>query len=79
MLRAPIPLLVQYLLDDDLFPLSGMRAADAQLAGIYDPVSGIHRAVLPWTAQVRSGNAAGRRVLAAEMAILITCASLSLK
>ncbi len=29
--RAPIPLLVQYLLDDDLFTEPGMRAADARL------------------------------------------------
>ncbi|RSM85024.1 acetylesterase [Kibdelosporangium aridum] len=33
--RAPIPLLVQYLLDDDLFPTSGIRAADARLTEIY--------------------------------------------
>jgi dienelactone hydrolase len=31
--RAPSPLLVQYLLDDDLFTEPGMRAADARLAG----------------------------------------------
>ncbi len=29
--RAPVPLLVQYLLDDDLFTEPGMRAADARL------------------------------------------------
>lgn len=33
--RAPSPLLVQYLLDDGLFPLAGMRAAHARLQEIY--------------------------------------------
>jgi dienelactone hydrolase len=33
--RAPSPLLVQYDSDDELFPASGMRAADARLAEMY--------------------------------------------
>jgi hypothetical protein len=33
--RAPSPLLVQYLSDDHLFPLEGMRAADQRLAAHY--------------------------------------------
>ncbi len=36
--RAPSPLLVQYDLDDDLFTLEGMRAADARLALHYGSV-----------------------------------------
>ncbi len=36
--RAPSPLLVQYLLDDDLFTEQGMRAADARLAGHFASV-----------------------------------------
>ncbi len=33
--RAPAPLLVQYVLDDELFPEDGMRAADRMLADRY--------------------------------------------
>jgi dienelactone hydrolase len=33
--RAPSPLLVQYLRDDELFPLAGMTAADQRLTAIY--------------------------------------------
>jgi dienelactone hydrolase len=33
--RAPAPLLVQYALDDDLFSVAGMRAADARIAALY--------------------------------------------
>ena len=33
--RAPSPLLVQYLLHDQLFRLEGMRAADQRLAAHY--------------------------------------------
>lgn len=36
--RAPSPLLVQYLLDDDLFTEAGMRAADARLRGHFAAV-----------------------------------------
>ncbi len=36
--RAPSPLLVQYLLGDDLFTEPGMRAADARLAGHFTGV-----------------------------------------
>jgi dienelactone hydrolase len=36
--RAPSPLLVQYLEDDALFPLAGMRAAHERLAGHYTAV-----------------------------------------
>lgn len=35
---APAPLLVQYLLDDGLFTVKGMRDADAKLAAAYDSV-----------------------------------------
>ena len=38
--RAPSPLLVQYLLDDDLFTEPGMRAADARLR---DHFAGVRR------------------------------------
>lgn len=34
--RAPSPLLVQYLLDDDLFPRDGMHAAHARLTELYE-------------------------------------------
>jgi dienelactone hydrolase len=33
--RAPSPLLVQFLLDDALFPVDGMRAAHARLTALY--------------------------------------------
>jgi dienelactone hydrolase len=36
--RAPSPLLVQYDLEDDLFTLEGMKAADARLAALYQSV-----------------------------------------
>ncbi len=35
---APAPLLVQYALDDPLFTVAGMRAADARIAGCYRSV-----------------------------------------
>jgi dienelactone hydrolase len=34
--RAPSPLLVQYLRDDALFPLAGMRSADTRLRRLYE-------------------------------------------
>jgi dienelactone hydrolase len=36
--RAPSPLLVQYALDDDLFTVEGMRAADARIGAFYESV-----------------------------------------
>ena len=36
--RAPMPLLVQYDLDDDLFTVKGMRDADSRIAGHYQRV-----------------------------------------
>jgi dienelactone hydrolase len=36
--RAPLPLLVQYDLDDDLFTVKGMRDADSRIAGHYQHV-----------------------------------------
>ena len=35
-LEAPSPMLVQYLRDDALFPLCGMRAADRRLGELYE-------------------------------------------
>lgn len=40
--RAPMPLLVQYDLDDDLFTPEGMRAADARLAAHYQAAGAPH-------------------------------------
>jgi dienelactone hydrolase len=33
--RAPVPLVVQYVLGDELFPVGGMRAAHERIAGVY--------------------------------------------